>query len=192
MSHVTNSGLSLTLPDLDETGWYTLMEAVWLAISAHNHDSSNDQGAQVGTAGIAVNAVTDAILRLRNNQNLRARNAADSADINVALVDTSNRVTFPTVSAFTSTETLTSAGAISVSTQKTILNGAGAIAMTLANGTEGQFKLIVNIGAAGATVTPATTAGTNTATLAANAAVMYWFLSGEWRAFPGSGGAVIA
>lgn len=39
---------------------------------------------------IGANQVDDTILRLRNNQSLRARNAADSADVNILKVNASN------------------------------------------------------------------------------------------------------
>ena len=83
--------------------------------------------------------------------------------------------------ALSSSETLTASGAISVTTSITILNGA-TIAMTLADGVPGQLKLIVNINSTPASVVPATTAGANSVSLGQNGAVLYLFLSGEWRA----------
>lgn len=43
---------------------------------------------------IGANAVTDAKLRLRNNQNLRARNAANTADVSLLKIDASNLLYF--------------------------------------------------------------------------------------------------
>lgn len=191
MSNTINSGLSLTVPDFDETGWYTMMQAVWLAISAHNHDSSSNRGAQIGTSGIATNAVTDAVLRLRNNQSLRARNAGDSADVNLLKLNASNVLDFQTVSIFSSSESPTNSGALSLTTMISILNGAS-LAMTLAAGTDGQFKVVVNKHSSVATVTP--TPGpaeppvlANTISLVQNGVAMFWYIDSGWRVIPGPG-----
>jgi len=62
-------------------------------------------------------------------------------------------------------ETLTAAGAVSVSTPGTLLDTGGAIAITLANGLEGQRKLIIMIDDGGtATCTPANFANGTTIT----------------------------
>lgn len=91
MSHVVNGGLSLTVPDASETNWYAQLEAIWTAISAHNHDLASNKGAAIGALALAANGVTDAAIRLRNNQYLRARNAADSADQNLVRLNASNQ-----------------------------------------------------------------------------------------------------
>ena len=46
--------------------------------------------AQIQTRGIAPDAVDDTKVKLRNNNSLRARNAANSADVNLLKLDTSN------------------------------------------------------------------------------------------------------
>lgn len=53
--------------------------------------------AQIRTKFIQDNAVNDAKIRLRNAQNLRARNAADNADVNILQVDASDRIVFASV-----------------------------------------------------------------------------------------------
>lgn len=50
--------------------------------------------AQLKTKFIENNAVNDLKIRLRNNQNLRARNAADSADVNILKVNASDAIEF--------------------------------------------------------------------------------------------------
>lgn len=50
--------------------------------------------AQIRTKFIAADAVTDTKIRLSNNAYLRARNAANSADINIVRVNTSNAIEF--------------------------------------------------------------------------------------------------
>lgn len=93
------------------------------------------------------------------------------------------------ISSTSSSETLAASGAISILTAITVMNAAGATAMTLANGVEGQQKLIVNIGAGTSTITPAV-AGGNTATLITNASVTYRYLGSRWRATAGNGGVI--
>ena len=46
----------------------------------------------IGTTQLAADGVTDAKIKLRNNNYLRARNAADDADINIVKVDGSNNI----------------------------------------------------------------------------------------------------
>jgi hypothetical protein len=47
---------------------------------------------QMSTRGLGANSVDDTKVRLRNNNNLRGRNAADSADINLLKVNASNQL----------------------------------------------------------------------------------------------------
>ena len=51
---------------------------------------------QIKERGIENNAVSESKVRLRNNQNLRGRNAADTSDIGILKVNTSNLVEFVT------------------------------------------------------------------------------------------------
>lgn len=53
--------------------------------------------AQIKTKFIESNAVTDAKIRLTNNGQLRARNAANSADVNILKVNASDRIEFASV-----------------------------------------------------------------------------------------------
>jgi hypothetical protein len=179
------SGLNFTSPDKGDTDWDVTEATKDLKLSAHDH-TGGGKGLAIATAALATNAVTGAKIRLANNEALRALNAAGSADVNIVKVDTGNRVEFPTVARFTSTETLTSSGAVSVATSLTILNGSS-LAMTLADGVEGQQKWIVNIASTVATVTPATTSGYNTARINQYGQAEYTFISGEWRLSPASG-----
>lgn len=89
MSKTLNSGLSLTIPSAGETNWATLMEACFQKISEHDH-TGNGKGALIAAAAIASDALTDEKIRLRNNQWLRARNAADTNDVNILRVTTGN------------------------------------------------------------------------------------------------------
>ena len=51
----------------------------------------------IGTTQIAANAVTEAKIKLTNNGNLKARNAADSADISILKVDASDNIMFAAI-----------------------------------------------------------------------------------------------
>ncbi len=181
MSEAYTSGLNFSWPVKGDTNWDTVIQVALAIISNHGHLGTGD-GNQIVAGAIASNAVTEAKLRLTNATGfLRARNAAGSADVNIIGLDASNLVTLPTAFRSTSTQTVTTSTALSVATTITILNGAS-LATTLASGAEGQLKIVVNIASTTATVTPGTTAGANTASIGQHGAVVYWYLSGEWRA----------
>lgn len=63
----------------------------FLKIATHIHTGAGD-GSQLGTGSLLANAVTGAKFRLDNLEFLRARNAADSADIPILKVDASDKV----------------------------------------------------------------------------------------------------
>jgi len=58
---------------------------------------------QIIRKGIQANAVGDAEIRLRNNQYLRARNDANSADIDIVRVNSSNRIQMASIPQFSGT-----------------------------------------------------------------------------------------
>lgn len=91
-----SSGLTLTIPSQGAKGWATTFKNSFATkISEHDHTGSG-KGLQISTNAIASNAVTDAKIRLTNNSYLRARNAANSADLDVLKVDASNVLRFAT------------------------------------------------------------------------------------------------
>jgi hypothetical protein len=185
MSKNYTGGLNYSWPVKGDTNWDQTADAALTEISAHDHTGGGN-GTQIGTSGLAADSVTGAKIRLDNAQYLRGRNAAGNADLNLLRVNANDQLDLARVSCFSSTETLVANGAVSLTTSLTILNGA-TLAMTLANGQEGQVKWVVNIALTSATVTPATSSGVNTATLSQHGAVMYVYLSGQWRAFAGAG-----
>lgn len=90
MSETISSGLTITIPSLGDVNWATtIRDSCFALISDHGHTGSGD-GVQIGTSALVNDGVTDAKIRLRNNQYLRARNAANSADINVLGVTSSD------------------------------------------------------------------------------------------------------
>lgn len=173
-------GLNFTWPTKGDTNWDDEVDAALTTQSGHGHTGTGD-GNPITAAGLAANSATDAKVRLSNNAALRARNAAGNADVDLLKLTTGDLLSFLRVFIFGSTETLTSSGAISVTTTVTVLNGSS-IAMTLANGTEGQVKLVVNINSTTATVTPATTSGANTLSLGQHGAALLTYIGSEWRA----------
>ena len=103
---------------------------------------------------------------------------------------------FPTWLAFDSTpQALTAAGAVNITTPVTTVASSGAIALTLANGSVGQIKIIAFITDGGdATLTPATMANGTTLTFAdaGDSAILMWTAAG-WQLIgawgPGTPGA---
>lgn len=173
-------GLNFTWPTKGDTNWDDEADVALTNVSGHTHDGVNG-GAQISTSGLAANAVNGTKLRLANNEALRARNQAGNADVDLLKLTTGDLLSLLRVFIFGSTETLTSSGAISLTTTVTVLNGSS-IAMTLANGTEGQVKLVVNINSTTATVTPATTSGANMLSLGQHGAALLTYIGSEWRA----------
>tara|TARA_Y100001963_G_scaffold22995_2_gene30375 strand:+ start:3475 stop:3936 length:462 start_codon:yes stop_codon:yes gene_type:complete len=103
---------------------------------------------------------------------------------------------FPTWLAFDSTpQAITSAGAVNITTPVTTVATSGAIALTLADGSVGQIKIIIMITDGGdATLTPTTMANGTTLTFAdaGDSAILMWIATG-WQvismAGPGTPGA---
>lgn len=199
MSTNFTSGLNFSWPSKNETppGWWDVVFAALTKLSAHDHNEGLGQGKAIT---LDSNSVTDANLRLRNNQALRARNVLNSADVNLLKLDATDQlhilqalyldstlavtgnITSSALTLLSSTETLAASGAISVSKHLTVLNGSS-LAMTLAAGSEGQIKYVVNIASTNATVTPAATTGANTVTLFQYGSAGWIYLSSEWRVF---------
>ena len=102
----------------------------------------------------------------------------------------------PTWLAFDSTpQALTAAGAVNITSAVTTVASSGAIALTLADGTQGQIKIIVFITDGGdATLTPTTMNDGTTLTFAdaGDAAILMWLSTG-WQVIgawgPGTPGA---
>jgi hypothetical protein len=88
-----SNGLTLTFPSEGQRNWYQVFYDYTSAISSHDH-TGGGKGVPIGTNAIAANALTGAKIRLANNESLRARNAANSADVDLFKLDTSNRFTF--------------------------------------------------------------------------------------------------
>lgn len=76
-------GLTIKVPTRSTKNWdSTLLTELFDAISEHTHQGSGT-GNQISADGIAANSVDDSKIRLRNDQWLRGRNAADTGDINL-------------------------------------------------------------------------------------------------------------
>ena len=93
-------------------------------------------------------------------------------------------------------QALTAAGAVSITTTITTVASSAAIALTLANGTQGQIKVICFITDGGdATLTPATMSNGTTLTFAdaGDAAILMWIGAAGWHVVgawgPGTPGA---
>lgn len=94
MPYITTAGgLNFQYPTDGTQNWGITMRTTWNDISAHDHTGSGN-GVQISTAALASNAVTGPKFRLANNEYLRARNAAGSADVNILRVNTSNELEF--------------------------------------------------------------------------------------------------
>lgn len=91
MSETLSGGLPLTIPSARDTSWSTSIKALCFQKIAE-HDHTPGKGALITANAIAADALNDSKIKLRNNQWLRARNAADSADVNILRVNSSNNL----------------------------------------------------------------------------------------------------
>ena len=92
MSETLSSGLTLTIPTLGDTNWDELIrDQCFLKISEHDH-TGGGKGVQLATGAIQDDAITDAKIRLTNTGWLTGRNAANSADVNIIRVNSSDVV----------------------------------------------------------------------------------------------------
>ena len=96
----------------------------------------------------------------------------------------------------TTPQALTAAGAVNITTPVTTVASSSAIALTLADGTQGQIKVIVFITDGGdATLTPATMNDGTTLTFAdaGDSAILMWIGASGWQVIgawgPGTPGA---
>lgn len=89
-----SSGLTLVIPSQGARNWGTTFKNSFAQkISEHDHTGSG-KGLNISTNAIAANAVTAAKIRLTNDAYLRARNAANSADIDIVKVSAADKIRF--------------------------------------------------------------------------------------------------
>ena len=93
MTETISLGITLVIPERGEVDWDATMKTAMEAISSHDHTASG-KGVQLGTSSITADQITDALIRLRNNQFLRGRNNAGSGDIDIVKVNTSDAIEF--------------------------------------------------------------------------------------------------
>ena len=90
------SQLVIKVPTNGTTDWGdTLKSDTFQKIAEHNHTGSGT-GSKLGTGSIIADAITGALIRLDNDEYLRARNAANSANIDIVKVNSSDKVAFGT------------------------------------------------------------------------------------------------
>lgn len=97
MPYITySSGLTIKSPTRGTRNYESTMRTdTYQKISEHDH-TGGGRGVQLGAGAIPNDLLSDLKIRLRNDQYLRARNALDSADINILKVNASNIIEFAT------------------------------------------------------------------------------------------------
>lgn len=96
--------LQIKVPTNGTTDWGdTLKTDTFQKIAEHDHSGSG-KGKQLGTGSIVANAITGSKIRLNNNEYLKARDAANSADVNIIKLNGSDFIEFgTTIITFTAT-----------------------------------------------------------------------------------------
>lgn len=93
----TTSQLQIKVPTKGTTNWdETMRTDTFLKIAEHDHSGTSGNGTQLSTAAFAANSVTGAKIRLDNDEYLRARNAANSADLELLKANSSDEIVFNT------------------------------------------------------------------------------------------------
>lgn len=88
----TSSQLTIKVPTIGSTDWGDTMRTdTFLKLAQHDHTGSGS-GTQIATGALAADAVTGPKILLANDQYLRGRNQANSADINIVKVNTSDKI----------------------------------------------------------------------------------------------------
>lgn len=132
----TTSQLQIKVPTRSTTGWDEVLRTdTFLKIAEHDHSGTAGMGVAIATAAIAADAVNDTKILLRNDQYLRGRNAANSANINIIKVNSSDTLTLGTTLAnptFT-TPTLGVASATTIN-KYTLTTPASGATLTIADG----------------------------------------------------------
>jgi hypothetical protein len=86
--------LQIKVPTNGTTDWGdTLKTDTFQKIAEHDHTGSG-KGKQLGTGSLQANAVNGTKFRLQNNEYLRARDNANSTDINILKINTSDDLEF--------------------------------------------------------------------------------------------------
>ena len=84
--------LQIKVPTNGTTDWGdTLKTDTFQKIAEHDHTGSG-KGNQLGQGSILANAINGTKIRLSNNEYLRARDNADSTDINILKINTSDKL----------------------------------------------------------------------------------------------------
>lgn len=85
-------GLTIKVPTRGTTNWDSvLLSDTFQKISEHDH-SGGGNGAQLGAGSIADDSIDDRKIRLRNNEYLRARNNAGTADVDILKINLSDNL----------------------------------------------------------------------------------------------------
>jgi len=91
----TASQLQIKAPTRGTTNWdETLRTDTWIKIAEHDHTGTSGKGSQLTAAAFANDAINGTKIRLDNDEYLRGRNNANSADVNIVKVNTSDLIEF--------------------------------------------------------------------------------------------------
>lgn len=93
MSESIGTGIVITIPSAGEVSWDQVIKTALETICDHDHTGSGD-GSQLSGDAFSDNGILGTKIRLANDEFLRGRNAANSADKNLAKINSSDEVEF--------------------------------------------------------------------------------------------------
>lgn len=104
----TSTELQIKVPTNGTTDWGdTLRTDTFQKIVEHDHSGAG-KGKQLGQGSIQANAINGVRFRLDNDEYVRARNAANDADVNLFKLNTSDKIQFATTVANVTVDVFTS------------------------------------------------------------------------------------
>ena len=193
--------LTITIPSSKQKNWATsIRDNCFQLISDHDHEGSGTGKKLLGYLALDLSEAV-----LPNDTTLKARNIAGTGTVDILKVNTSDEIVISsdiasaTITALTLqglTCTPTSFNGSSPALDNNIVNectNTGGSSFTLANGTNGQMKIIISTASSGTLViTPATFANGSTITLDPDDTVTLVYNSANGWQLLSDFGAVIA
>jgi len=131
-----NLGINVKIPDINARNWgATFRDNFAKPISQHDH-TGGGKGLTLSTGAYQDNSVTGAKIRLTNNEAIRARNFANTNDVSLLKLNTSDQAEFPSGTLFSGASTFSNitinGGTISALTSPLPVAAGGTAATTAA------------------------------------------------------------
>lgn len=138
----TDDDLIIKVPGIGITDWGTTLKTdTFQKIADHDHTGSGN-GNKITLAAMEADAVDGTILRLDNDQYIRARNAAGTADANLIKLNTNDKIEVATAILLGTIEPSNSA--ITLTDNTSVAITAGVISLGADEACKVEYKIVRN------------------------------------------------